>query len=80
MKANQKMILIAAAAAGAGAIAGILFAPHKGKKTRKLMQLEGQLASEKLCSKISKGLSMLKELKEEMSPMRNGNAEKEKVV
>lgn len=61
---NKKLILIAASGAFGGALLGLLFAPEKGKKTRK-----------NLTSKRDKYLKEIKETTEELSKQLKKNTD-----
>ena len=60
MTNNEKVLLALAGGLVAGAILGVLFAPHKGSKTRRMMKEEGKKVVEDLREKFDEGVSGLK--------------------
>jgi len=67
-KDNSKLMMAAIVGAAAGALAGVLFAPESGKKSRKLIKkkankLKGEL-SESMQDLASKGMESVNELKD----------------
>lgn len=63
MTTTSKVLAGVVAGAAAGAALGILFAPHKGSKTRKLLMNRGSLLAADLQEKITESKDTLNELK-----------------
>ena len=66
MKNTRKILTALVAGAAAGAVVGILFAPMKGKKTRKKIAQEGQKLAHDVKDKIEKSTEKLKGMKHEI--------------
>ena len=69
MKSNSKILIALAAGATVGALLGILFAPDKGSKTRRMITDEGMKAADKFREKIDEGIEKFNQLKKEMVQM-----------
>jgi gas vesicle protein len=63
MNTTGKIITAAAIGAAIGAVAGMLFAPHKGSKTRKKICDESKKFTDEVKSAIAKGKEKLSSLK-----------------
>lgn len=68
MKNSEKILLALGAGLVTGALFGILFAPHKGSKTRKKIKEESKKAFEDVCQTFDEGLSKFNEFKNEFIP------------
>ncbi|NND33692.1 MAG: YtxH domain-containing protein [Saprospiraceae bacterium] len=66
MKNTRKILTALVAGAAAGAVVGILFAPMKGKKTRKKIAQEGQKLAHDVVDKIEQGTEKLRGMKDEI--------------
>lgn len=66
MKNSEKIALSLAAAFAAGAVAGILLAPAKGKKTRERIGRKGQHLVNSIEDVIQEGKSSFTDLRENM--------------
>lgn len=63
MKNTSKILTVVAAGAFIGAILGVLFAPEKGRETRKKINDESKKLADELKEKIRKGKEKLKGMK-----------------
>jgi len=66
MKNDEKVMIALITGLTVGAFFGILFAPHKGSKTRRIINEEGNRLMETLREKIDDGISMVNDLKDEI--------------
>ena len=66
MKNSENVLLAFVAGLTAGALVGILFAPHKGSKTRRLIKEEGEKVFDELCDKFEEGIAKFSEIKDEI--------------
>jgi gas vesicle protein len=66
MKTSDKLLLVAGGIA-AGLALGLLFAPHKGKKTRRILREEGHKIAGKMKEEFEKGREKIDELKKEVN-------------
>ena len=66
MNTSGKIITAAAIGAVIGAVAGLLFAPHKGNKTRKKICAESKKFTDEVKDAIAKGREKLSSLKEDI--------------
>jgi gas vesicle protein len=66
MNTTGKIITAAAIGAAIGAVAGMLFAPHKGSKTRKKICDETKKFADEIKDAVAKGGEKWSSLKEDM--------------
>ncbi len=66
MKDNSNLIIAFVAGAALGTLAGILFAPHKGTKTRRIINEEGRRVAENFRNQVDEGLEKLSGLKDDI--------------
>ena len=66
MSNSAKVVVAFAAGVALGAIAGILFAPDKGKETRKKISDAGKKTLEAIGDNIKKGKEKVETVKERM--------------
>ena len=66
MKNNDGIIIAFVAGAALGALAGVLFAPRKGSKTRELLREEGQKMVDNLVDRFDEALEKFGSLKDDL--------------
>ena len=66
MKNKEDVLLALAAGVVIGAVVGILFAPHKGSKTRRLINEEGKKMFDGFSEKLESTLEQFSDLKDDL--------------
>lgn len=66
MKNTDGIIIAFVAGAALGALAGVLFAPRKGSKTREMLREEGQKMVDNLVDRFDETLEKLSNLKDDL--------------
>jgi len=66
MKNNDKVLVALITGVAVGALLGVLFAPHKGTKTRRIIQEEGNHLVDVLRETLEEGLGVAGDLKEDI--------------
>lgn len=66
MKNTDGIIIAFVAGAALGALAGILFAPRKGSKTREMLREEGQKMVDNLVDRFEETLEKINSLKDDL--------------
>ncbi len=66
MKNTDGIIIAFVAGAALGALAGVLFAPRKGSKTREMLREEGQKMVDNLVDRFDETLEKFSSLKDDL--------------
>lgn len=66
MKNDEKVMVALITGLTVGALLGVLFAPHKGSKTRRILNEEGNKMMDTLREKFDEGIGIVHELKDEI--------------
>lgn len=74
MKTREKIALALAIGAASGAAAGVLFAPHKGAKTRRIIKQEGKKMVDGITGTFDKGKKNVSDLKQQVIHTIKGSA------
>ena len=66
MKNKEDVVLALAAGVVIGAVVGVLFAPHKGSKTRRLINEEGKKMFDDFSERLESTLDKFSDLKDDL--------------